>query len=358
MPSLLAACITLGAISVAAKKIPVYIDQDSLAGGSNVLSIAMLLLRPEIEVVGIGVIAGDSSFDDAVYSALHTVDACGASVPVAAGASEPLVNSREAVMQRASLWGPKGGDAWLGEWGPHATPAGTVRKIPGVPEPTSNIVGVHAAQLLVDLARRYANELVVITAGPLTNVALAVKLAPDIVSKIKAVYTMAGAVTVRSKFNFWWDAEAAAIFLRQNWKKKVLVTIDVSQKCNRFTRELLAAALPTVDGPLKLWLQQSFTQHWAEFNLPMWDELTVAVFLDPEIVTQSEKLYVGVDHTWGPHYGATLIWNASSTDNGGGSVAPSWAMAGGPWEVVTEVNTPRFEKLFIDTFRGVAKSEL
>jgi len=138
----------------------------------------------------------------------------------------------------------------------------------------------------------------------------------------------------------------------------VLVTIDVSEKNNRFTRELFNAALPSLEGPLRLWLQQSFAQHWAEFGLPMWDELTASVFLDPAVITKSEKLYVGVDYTWGPNYGATLIWNASRTDNGGGSVAPPWAVAVGPWTVVTDVDTPRFEQLFIDTFRGVAKSEL
>lgn len=341
----------------ATKRTPVYFDQDSLSGGSNVLSMAMLLLRPDIEVVGVGLIAGDGSFHEAIYSALHTLEACGASVPVAAGASEPLVNTGEAVMQRVGLWGPKGGDAWLGEWGPHSVPAGQVRKIPGVPEPTGKVVPQHAAQLLVDLARKHENELVVITAGPLTNIALAVKIAPDIVGKIKAIYTMAGAVHVKSKFNFWWDAEAAAIFLRQNWKKKTLVTIDVTEQYSRFSRELLAAAIPQADSPLKLWLQQSFQQPWAEFGLPMWDELTAAVFLDPEILTKTEKLYVGVDFTWGPHYGGTLIWNASRRDNGG-AVAPKWALDVGTWEVATEVDRPRFEKLFVDTLRGTAKSEL
>ncbi len=59
------------------EKIPVFIDQDSLAGGSNVLSIAFLLLHPSVDVVGIGVIAGDSSIDDAVFATLQTVEACG-----------------------------------------------------------------------------------------------------------------------------------------------------------------------------------------------------------------------------------------------------------------------------------------
>ncbi len=53
---------------------------------------------------------------------------------------------------------------------------------------------------------------------------------------------MAGAINVRSKFNFWWDAESAMFFLRQKWNKKTLVTIDVSEK-TKFTRELLRDSL-------------------------------------------------------------------------------------------------------------------
>ncbi len=92
---------------VAAARIPVFFDQDSLAGGSNVLSLAMALLHPEIDVVGIGVIAGDSSIDDALYATLQVVEACGKKVPVARGAGDPFLNSRDDVYGRIGLWGPK-----------------------------------------------------------------------------------------------------------------------------------------------------------------------------------------------------------------------------------------------------------
>ncbi len=147
-------------------------------------------------------------------------------------------------------------------------PRGSVRRLPGLPDPTIKEEPIHAAELLVRLAREHEGRLVLLTAGPLTNVALAVHLAPDIVHRIAAVYTMAGALHVRSKFNFWWDAESAAVFLRQNWREKVLVTIDVSEK-TKFTRELLQRALPA-SGKVRAWLEAQFSQPWAEFNLPMW----------------------------------------------------------------------------------------
>ena len=348
---------------VAAARIPVFFDQDSLAGGSNVLSLAMALLHPGIEVVGIGVIAGDSSIDDAVFATLQVVEACGKHVPVARGAGDPFLNSREDMYGRIALYGPKGGDGWLGEWRANdpprgAVPRGSVRRVPGLPDPTIKEEPIHAAELLVRLAREYDGRLVLVTAGPLTNVALAVHLAPDIVQRIAAVFTMAGALHVRSKFNFWWDAESAAVFLRQNWKEKTLITIDVSEK-TRFTTDLLQKALPDSNPKVLAWLKAQFSQPWTEMNLPMWDELTVAALVDA-VETKEEALHVGVDFTWGPSYGATLFWNASRADNGGGFV-PHWAHRLRPWRVVTDIDVPRFERLFCDTMRqtlGHGKADL
>jgi inosine-uridine nucleoside N-ribohydrolase len=335
----------------------VFIDQDSFAGGSNVLSIAFLLRHPDIEVVGIGVIGGDSSIDDAVYATLQTVEACESKAPVARGAGDPFLNSRQAVFSRMTLWGPKGGDGWLGEWGPRAVPRGSVREIPGVPPPSTKAHPDHAALLLIEMARKYAGELVLFTAGPLTNIALAVSIAPDIVDKIAAVYTMASAINVRSKFNFWWDPESAAVFLRQAWRKKVLVPIDVCEQTLRFSRPLLAKVLPTAEGPFRTWLVQMFAQTWAEFGLPMWDELTAAILLDPAVLTASQNLYIGVDHTWGPNYGATLVLNGSREEYTG-LMGVSWGGSVTPWQVVMGADRDRFETLFINTFRGAGKHEL
>jgi inosine-uridine nucleoside N-ribohydrolase len=61
----------------------------------------MLLLAPNVDVVGIGVVAGDAWLDQAMYHTLKIVELCGKpEVPVAAGSEEPLLNSQE--MMRAA----------------------------------------------------------------------------------------------------------------------------------------------------------------------------------------------------------------------------------------------------------------
>lgn len=100
------------------------------------------------------------------------------------------------------MWGPKGGDGWLGEWRHDAVPKGEVRPIPGLGELTAKPVAKHASLLLIEMARKYSGELVLYTAGPLTNIALALHLEPELTEHIAAVYTMASALKVRSKVRY------------------------------------------------------------------------------------------------------------------------------------------------------------
>jgi inosine-uridine nucleoside N-ribohydrolase len=316
----------------------VFIDQDTSGpGGTDSVSIAMLLKAPNVEVVGIGVVAGDAWIDQAVYHTLKIAEVCGKpNVPIAVGAAEPLLQNGESMKMRHALWGPKPGDGWYGMWGNLVPPAGTIRPAPGGP-PTIKPVEKHAAELLIEMARKYPGELVLYTAGPMTNVALAVKLAPDIVPKIKKVYTMAGAIYVNEKFNWWWDAEAAAIHLRTDWVEKELTPIDVCHK-TRMKKEFIDA-IARADTPLARYMKETYVGDDEELFNFMWDELAAAAIIDPKVITKTEELYVDVDWSWGPNYGKTVWWRA---DQGG----PSWAKRA--WRVQTDIDLPRFEKLFVE----------
>ena len=317
----------------------VFVDQDTSGpGGTDSVSIAMLLKAPNVEVVWIGVVAGDAWLDQALYHTLKIAEVCGKpDVPIAAGSAEPLLQNGESMKMRHALWGPKPGDGWYGNWGNRVPPKGTIPEAPGGP-PKIKPVEKHAAELLIEMARKYPGELVLYTAGPLTNVALAVKLAPDIVGKIKKVYTMGGATSVNEKFNLWWDAEAAAIHMRTDWNAKELTPIDVCHK-TQMRRELLDA-IAKADTPLARYMKDAYGDRGNDdlFGY-MWDELAAAAIIDPGIITATEELYVDVDWGWGPNYGKTVWWRA---DQGG----PWWAKK--TWKVQTDIDRARFEKLFVE----------
>ncbi len=333
--ALLVASLPASAFSQTTK---VFIDQDTSGpGGTDSISIAMLLKAPNIEVVGIGVVAGDAWIDQAIYHTLKIAEVCGKpNVPIAAGAPEPLLQDGDSMKLRHALWGPKPGDGWYGNWGSYVPPAGTIRPAPGGP-PKGKPVEKHAAELLIEMARKYPGELVVYTAGPVTNIALAVKLAPDIVSKIKKVYSMGGSIHVNEKFNFWWDAEAAAIHMRADWNERELTPIDVCHK-TRMKREFVEA-IAKADTPLARYVEGSYAEDDEEkFNF-MWDELAAAAIIDPSIITKTEDLYVDIDWSWGPNYGKTVWWRA-------GEGGPSWAKKA--WRVQTDIDLEKFEKLYLE----------
>ena len=322
-----------------AERIKVFIDQDTSGpAGTDSVSIALLLQAPNVEVVGIGVVAGDAWLDQAVYHTLKIVELTGQThVPVAAGSEVPLLNSQGMMQRREALWGEKAGDGWHGNWGPEVPPRGEIPPAPGGP-PTLKPVDKTAAELLIEMARRYPGELVLHTAGPLTNVALAVRLAPDIVDKIKAVYTMGGHIHVNQRFNFWWDAEAAAIFIRTPWKERHLTPIDVCHK-TYMTKELIEA-IASADTPLAEYLRVSYLEMNRGYSY-MWDELAAAAIIDPGIITKTEQLYLDVDYLPGPSYGKT-VWTSEE-------IKP-W-FAEGTWRVQTDIDVERFEKLFVELMR-------
>lgn len=325
-----------GPAAAADDRVKVFIDQDTSGpAGTDSLSIALLLQAPNVDVVGIGVVAGDAWLDQAVYHTLKIVELTGQThVPVAAGSGVPLLNSGEMMRRREALWGEKAGDGWHGNWGDEVPPPDEITMEPGGPTALEP-VDMTAAELLVEKAREYPGELVLHTAGPLTNVALAVRLAPDIVDKIKAVYTMGGHIHVNQRFNFWWDAEAAAIFVRTPWRERHLTPIDVCHQTH-MTAELVER-IAEAGTPLAEYMRASYFDLERGYSY-MWDELAAAVIIDPEIVTGSEELHLDVDYLPGPSYGKT-VWVSDR-------MRP-W-FSPGTWRVQTDVDVERFEELFVE----------
>ena len=335
------ACLAVGPPSVSAdERVKVFIDQDTSGpAGTDAVSIAMLLQAPNVDVVGIGVVAGDAWLEQAVYHTLKIVELTGQTdVPVAVGSAVPLLNSQEMMWRREALWSEKAGDGWHGNWGSQVAPAHEIPPAPGGP-PTIEPVDKTAAELLIEMARKYPGELVLHTAGPLTNIALAIRLAPDIVDKIKAVYTMGGHIHVNQRFNFWWDAEAAFIHIRAPWKERHLTPIDVCHK-TYMTRELIEK-IASADTPLAEYLRASYFDLEVGYSY-MWDELAAAAIIDPAIITETVELRLDVDYLPGPSYGKT-VWTSDRIE--------PWFAEGRTWTVQTDIDVERFEKLFVDLMR-------
>ena len=308
---LIAAALFLFAVPVvsAQKKIKVIADQDSAGPqGTNFLSLLMLLRAPQIDLLGITTVSGDQWVEPATVFALWATEQAGRTdVPVVKGAERPLVNTRREQDLREALYGSF--PNWHGCFNPDAPDPSRTWAPPGG-YPKAKATPGRAADFIIDTIRANPGEVVIYAAGPLTNVALAVRMDAGIVPLTKALYIMGGSIEGGLELNWWWDPEAASIVLREPWKEIVVTPVEVGDQV--WSSATLMKGVVSAGGLLANHVQRVYldaappagTSMWSM----MWDELTVASIIDPSVITKSETMYLDVDITHGPKYGHTVVW--------------------------------------------------
>jgi inosine-uridine nucleoside N-ribohydrolase len=348
-----AAAATSSATSAAPKR-KVIIDQDAFGpAGSNLQAILMLLQAPDVELLGITITSGDGWRDEEVSHTLRLLEIAGRpEVPVFAGAVNPLINSQARTEKWEQLYGKlfyKG--AWTRVWPNQGELTRAPFHEPGViPKSPAGMPHIKAAtesatSFLVRTVRANPGQVSIIAAGPLTNIALAVKLDPDFSTNAKELVFMGGsfnpvaaknafaaeyANAPRREFNMRWDPEAASIVLHEPWKQIMQVPVDPTTYT--FFKKEFFDRIAGGGAPFAAYLKR-FGQSY-----PMWDELAVAVWLDPTLVHWHEKLLVDADTSFTASYGNTLSW---SLNEGPG-------LGEKPINVVFDVDVPRFEQMTLD----------
>lgn len=172
------------------------IDTDTAS--DDAVALIMALRAPDVRVAAITVVAGNVEVQQATRNALYTAELCGSNVPVYAGAAKPLLRTYE----NATWFHGRDG---LGDH--------------GYPAPRKSAERLHAVEAILETID--ANPgIVLVTLGPLTNVALALSKEPGIAAKVGRCVVMGGApccegnVTPAAEYNIWVDPEAARIVMR------------------------------------------------------------------------------------------------------------------------------------------------
>lgn len=184
----------LESTQAAAEKIPLLIDTDP--GVDDALALLMAFNDPRHEVVGLTIAAGNVGLKHTVANALKLCNVADVDVPVYAGCAAPLLHpARDA----AYVHGEDGfGDI---DYAPSMRHAETE----------------HAALAILRLSHEHAGKLLLVALGPLTNIALALKLDPSLPQRIARFVVMGGAVTCQgnitpaAEFNIYFDPEAAHV---------------------------------------------------------------------------------------------------------------------------------------------------
>ncbi|MGB5627981.1 MAG: nucleoside hydrolase, partial [Woeseiaceae bacterium] len=180
-----------------------------------VAMVAALVKRHEAKIAGITTVTGNAWASNCAKHARDALVDLGLDqVPVHQGAEQPLIHRQSDFAHRSRLYGAAFGGAWGN--------AALLESSPLIQPKPTNGAEAHAVEFLVTQLRNASEPMTILSIGPFTNIALAVRIAPDIVPKIGALFVMGGAfyvqgnVTPSAEFNWWFDAESAAIVLEQN----------------------------------------------------------------------------------------------------------------------------------------------
>lgn len=204
---------------MAEQTVPLIVDVDT--GIDDSLALLYLMASPEAELLGITCTAGNVTARQVATNNLAWLELCGyADVEVALGAEVPVI---QPLMTTEETHGPQGiGYAEL-------------------PAPTRALSSRHATQVWIDNARRRPGEITGLVTGPLTNLALAVKLEPELPRLLKRIVVMGGAfnhpgnTNPTTEWNVAVDPDAAKIVFDAfsglpEGRRPVICALDVTER--------------------------------------------------------------------------------------------------------------------------------
>ncbi len=263
---------------------PFLIDND--AGSDDAVAVLMALRHSDVDVRAITVVAGNVPLEQGVQNSLYFAELCDADVPVYAGADRPLL--REYV---SADWF-HGADG-LGDWGDRYKPRRT------------QAAAQHAVDAIIE-SLRATPGIVVVTLGPLTNLALALRKAPDIAAQVSRCVVMGGAactngnVTPAAEYNIWCDPEAACIVFRSGlpiemvgWEFSQGDFVLSLEDIEAVRRIGTAYADFTIDSNVKG--MRGYETQTGEIGISLPDGVTMAAAIDPTICSAKSHHYVDVE---------------------------------------------------------------
>jgi purine nucleosidase len=274
----------------------IWIDTDT--GSDDAVALVIAFKYPGIEIAGISVVAGNLGHDKAMQNALYTREICGAEhVPIYVGLDKPLLR---APFHAENVHGIDGmGDIGLPLTG----------RVPNEG---------HGIDKLIEACLARPGEITLVTLGPLTNIAVALAREPRLASAVKHCVIMGGIgdgtgnVTPASEFNIYADPDAARMVF-QSGMKLVMCGWEVSCRYAVVEPED-TAELKRIGGKLGDFcvdIQKCLIEFSTKISglpgIDLPDPITMAIALDPSLVTKSGDYYVEIVNQDGPALGQTIV---------------------------------------------------
>jgi inosine-uridine nucleoside N-ribohydrolase len=257
-----------GGHAVATSRWPVILDVDT--GVDDALALALACRLPVLEIIGVTTVAGNVDQRQATDNTRRVLHFLGArDVPVASGMTAPLVRPHR---DAADFHGPNG----LGGL--------------ELPAATGESARVRAPEFIIQAAHEHRGELVLICLAPLTNLAVALLLEPELpellhrVAVMGGAFTVAGNVTQFAEFNVFVDPEAAAIVARSALPL-TFVGLDVTTRVRLTSEEWERwRGLGHPEARLVVGVSTWIFEHRRLESYALHDPLAVAAVAEPSVV--------------------------------------------------------------------------
>ena len=297
----------------------IIIDTD--AGVDDAQAILTAFGHAGTKIEAFTTVSGNVEVEKTTANVLKVLDVVDRDVPVYKGCSAPLVADPE----HASFVHGKDG---LGDC--------------GIPASKRQIADKPAVQAILDLVNAEHGELSIVALGPLTNIAIATMLDPDLPKKVKELTIMGGAVTgkgnthVNAEFNIYFDPEAAWIVF-DRWPMVRVVDWEVTMATGLGPDDI--QKLDAINTPKAAFVQKIYvnTRKFLKevFHREMMftaDSLAMAAALEPSLIKKKETRHLTVELSGSATRGQTVV---------------DWLGMGGGEpnaEIIMEVDQPDFVK--------------
>jgi purine nucleosidase len=282
------------------------IDTDTAS--DDAVALIMALRASDVRVAAITTVAGNVDVHQATRNALYTVELCGAGVPVFTGAAKPLQREHE-----SATWFH--GRDGLGDH--------------GYPAPRQKPSPVSAVDALIDIIETNPG-LILVTLGPLTNVAQALQKKSSIAEKVSRCVVMGGNpccegnVTPAAEYNVWVDPEAARIVMLSGLPIELIGWHLCRDEAVLHEEDI--ARVQALNTPLARFAiecnshaREAYRVQTGEDGIALPDPVAMCLALDPGIGTSWSDHYIDVETRSELTRGMTVVdrLNVSSDERNG-----------------------------------------
>ncbi len=278
------------------------IDTDTAS--DDAVALIMALRSREVRVAAITTVAGNVPVEQATRNALYTAGLCGASTPVYMGCGEPLIRKYE-----DATWFH--GQDGLGDQ--------------GYPAPQRSAEPAHAVEAILETVR--ANPgIELVTLGPLTNIAVALKRDPGMMRNVSRCVIMggnpccAGNVTPAAEYNMWVDPDVARIVCRSGLPIELvgwqLCRGDAVLNEGDIERTLgLGTALAKFAIGCNSTARDAYLRQTGEIGISLPDPVAMSVALDPSICIEASNHFLDVETASDLTRGMTVVDRLNAAEN-------------------------------------------